>query len=38
MEVRPRDAALDWELAEDQLERTGIALTPPLLSPDECAD
>ncbi|HEX6469660.1 MAG TPA: 2OG-Fe(II) oxygenase [Streptosporangiaceae bacterium] len=44
MDVRVRgDAvgrrdALDWELAEAQLERTGIAVTPPLLSPGECAD
>jgi hypothetical protein len=30
--------ALDWDLAEEQLERSGIALTPPLLSAQECAE
>jgi hypothetical protein len=38
MDVRLRDDVLDWDQAEDQLERSGMALTPPLLSPDECAD
>jgi len=38
MEVALRDDVIDWEQAEDQLERSGIALTPPLLSPGECAD
>ena len=36
--VRTRDGVLDWDQAERQLERTGIALTPPLVSPAECAD
>jgi uncharacterized protein len=38
MDVRLRDDVLDWEQAEQQLERSGVALTPPLLSPGECAD
>jgi hypothetical protein len=38
MDVRIREDVLDWEQAEEQLERSGVALTPPLLSPGECAD
>ncbi|HEY7485055.1 MAG TPA: 2OG-Fe(II) oxygenase [Streptosporangiaceae bacterium] len=38
MDVRISDAALDWDQAEEQLERSGIAMTPPLLSPGQCAD
>jgi hypothetical protein len=30
--------ALDWDRAEEQLERSGIAVTPPLISPEQCAD
>jgi hypothetical protein len=37
-DVRHRDDVLDWDQAEQQLERSGVALTPPLLSPDECAE
>ncbi|HEU5160303.1 MAG TPA: 2OG-Fe(II) oxygenase [Streptosporangiaceae bacterium] len=38
MDVRLGDDLLNWEEAEKQLERSGVALTPPLLSPGECAD
>jgi hypothetical protein len=29
---------LDWDRVEEQLERSGIAVTPPLISPEQCAD
>jgi uncharacterized protein len=38
MDVRFREDLLDWDHAETQLERSGVTLTPPLLSPGECAD
>ncbi|MFI0446000.1 2OG-Fe(II) oxygenase [Actinomadura sp. 6N118] len=30
--------AVDWVRAEEDLDRAGFALTPPLLSPQECAE
>jgi uncharacterized protein len=38
MDVREIEATLDWDQAEEQLERDGIAMTPPLLSPAQCDD
>jgi uncharacterized protein len=38
MDVQQIDATLDWDQAEEQLERSGIAMTPPLLTPEQCAD
>jgi hypothetical protein len=29
---------LDWTGLEDELDRTGVAVTPPLLSPERCAE
>ena len=29
---------LDWDRVEEQLERSGIAVTPSLISPEQCAD
>ena len=37
MQVRlPALAGLDWPALESQLERSGFAMTPPLLTPEQC--
>jgi hypothetical protein len=38
MNARQRVDRLDWELLNHQLEEQGYAQTPPLLTPNECAD
>jgi hypothetical protein len=34
----PAVAALDWTALEDQLDDSGFGMTPPLLTPDQCAE
>jgi hypothetical protein len=36
--VERRIGAIDWETAEESLWKWGYARTPPLLTPDECAE
>ncbi|MCJ9429346.1 2OG-Fe(II) oxygenase [Kordiimonas sp. A6E486] len=38
MDLRARLQALDWQTLGTQLLERGFALTPPLLTPEECAD
>lgn len=36
--MMPADAELDWPALTDKLDRNGFVLTPPLLTPQECAE
>ena len=38
MEIKNRLARLDWEQREQSLWELGYAKTPPVLTPEECAD